>query len=158
VNTYGYSEENPIQFIDEMGLNPGAAAGGALVLICARNPRLCGATLICIKNPESCTRTMCDGVCKGYQTVCKSEFSSSGGPGGCKGDEGCYLSALKCTHWGACCLMRSACNICRFGGLGHRDRSGNRTQEDDRTAGDCKQASKCCAQAKEKCWDCGDWW
>ncbi|MBD8528295.1 RHS repeat-associated core domain-containing protein, partial [Pseudomarimonas arenosa] len=153
INLYRYANGNPEFFVDATGE---AAPLAAVALLCLRSPRLCAAILTCIRNIKACTKPMCKAMCKGYQVVCKAPFhrKETGGAGACDGTEGCYLSTLKCGHFGACCTMRGACNICAFGGMGHPDRHGNRTTRDQPTVEECGKAYKCCAQAASKCYDC----
>ena len=149
-NLFLYANANPVNYADPTGeVAPVVGGVAAVALFCARNPRLCAAVLACLRNPKACSRAACNAACRSYQVVCKGNF-----PRGCTGSEGCYMSTLKCGRNASCCIGRSVCNICRFGGMGHPDKNGNRSPSDPATANDCRAASKCCKQAMDKCGDC----
>ncbi len=146
MNTYGYARQSPLNLFDSKGLF--AQVVYMVARVCARNPRLCAATLLCIKNPKACTDNMCKATCTGYQIACKSSSW------GCNGSESSQLTGLKCAQGAGCCLMRSACNICRYAGFGHRKKDGTRDNLDQSTKDACAGAKKCCNQVLEKCKDC----
>lgn len=146
-NFYLYAKGSPTLYIDPTGENPLLAPVGAVALFCLRSPRLCQAILLCIKNPKACTKAMCKAMCNGYQVLCKTTNITRK----CDGSEGCTLSMMKCAQGAGCCLMRGACNICAYGGMGHKDKNGNRSPGDQATANDCRGAGRCCTQAQAKC-------
>jgi len=149
-NLFLYVNANPLNYADPTGeAGPAAGAVAAVALLCARNPRLCAAILACLRNPKACTKAACNAACRSYQVLCK------GGGRACDGSEGCYATVLKCGRNAGCCIGRGVCNICRFGGMGHRDRkTGQRSPGDPATVNDCKAAGKCCKQVPDKCGDC----